>query len=103
MQKHSLGSTQKYVLEEVSRCPGKDLGEKTTSPLDLGCGFRVIIMTTVNSNDSDWVSGPLLKNKIGIGVFFRKIIKNKTLNGEKTMNGNKKEVEKRFIKKQIIL
>lgn len=38
VQKHSLGPTRKYVLEEISSFLGKDLGNITTSLLDLGCG-----------------------------------------------------------------
>ena len=31
--------------------------------LDPACGSRVIIMITADSNDGDWLSSPLLKNK----------------------------------------
>ena len=51
------------VLKADERFIGEDNQVIKTKVSDAARGFRVIIMTTANSNDEYWVSSPLLEKQ----------------------------------------
>lgn len=78
--KDILGRTYEYAIARFASLEGKNAGEfytptsivKTLVDIlqpfegrvyDPCCGSRVIIVTTADSNDGDWLSSPLLENK----------------------------------------
>ena len=51
------------VLKADERFIGEDNQVIKTKVSDAARGSRVIIMTTANSNDGDWLSSPLLEKQ----------------------------------------
>ena len=53
----------KKVLSSDERFVGENNEVIKTKVADAARGSRVIIMTTANSNDGDWLSSPLLEKQ----------------------------------------